>query len=442
MAHLKLARRTLVTAGPLALLVGPLLRRAEADGASTPRLVTLFTPNGLNYSEAGPSGSETDFTLGEYYAPLEIHRDELIAFSGMHIGGVPYGTNTETGHRSGGMGCLTCTPDEGTGWATGPSIDQFVARKLFEQGLTPYLRAPVFSIGASGVSDYAHSHYESAGEPVPLVADPVAAFESLFADAMPDGAATLIARKKSVLDVAYGECKGHLSALPAEGRTMLDYHCERIRELESNLQALDCTPPTDALDQVAGLDAHDPANYPALTDFFARLMEVALACDATRVASLSFGNTAFRFSMPWVDAPVLGQVDTGEQNVRDHHSHTHAGTRETVGLFMGWYATKIAELVTRFATLQPDGSRLLDDTMILLVSEYGADGPHYNGNCANFVIGRAGGRFATGRHLHFDNDAAHTHAMMVSLIQAMGITGVDAFGHPGGGSGRLDAMFV
>jgi hypothetical protein len=443
MAHSKLTRRTLLTAGPVAFLLAPIMRKATAEpGDDARRFVTLFTPNGLNYSDAGPSGSETDFSLGDYYAPLEAHKADIIALSRLHIGGVPYGTNSETGHRSGGMGCLTCTPDEGTGFATGPSVDQFIARKLFEQGIAPVLRAPVFAIGASGVSDYAHSYYEAAGEAVPLVNDPLQAFESLFADVMPDEAAKLIARKKSVLDVSYGECKGWLPALPSEGKLLLDYHCERIRELEQNLQTFTCTPPTDALDQVSGLDANDPNNYPALTDFYWQLIEVALMCDATRVASLSFGNTAYRFSMPWIDAPVLEQVDTGEQNVRDHHSHTHAGTRETVGLFMSWYSTKIAEFLTRLGTVQPDGSRLLDSTAILLTTEYGSDGPHSNANVANFVIGDLAGQFATGRHLEFDNDASHSHALMVALVQAMGITGVDQFGHPGGGSGRLDAMFA
>jgi Protein of unknown function (DUF1552) len=443
MANLHIARRTLLYGGPLALMLAGVHRRVTAAPQDADRrLVTLFTPNGLNYLDAGPSGGETDFAMGDYYAAFEPHRENLIAISQQQIGGVPYGTNTEYGHRSGGMGCLTCTPDEGTGYATGPSIDQLIARKLFEQGIAPVLRAPVFSIGASGVSTYAHSHYESAGEAVPLVNDPVAAFNSLFSEFTPEVAALLIARKKSVLDVSYGECKGYLAALPSEGKTLMDYHCERIRELEQNLQVFDCVPPTDALAQVSALDYSDPNNYPALTDFFWQMLEVALLCDATRVASLSFGNTANRFAMPWIDAPVLDMVDTGEQSVRDHHSHTHAGTRETVGLFMTWYAQKIAELVTRLGTEQPDGTRLLDTTTVLLVSEYGAGGPHTNTGCTSFVFGDAGGQLATGRHLVFDDDGANTHALMVSLIQTMGITGVDQFGHPGGGSGPLDALFA
>ena len=438
MAHLKLPRRTLIASGPVALLLAPILRRAEADGIDQPRrFMTIFTPNGLNYLDAGPSGGETDFTLGDYYAPIEPHRDDLISLTGMYTGGLPYGNNTQLGHMGGGMGCLTCTPDENTGFATGPSIDQFIAKRLFEQGLAPTSRSPVFAVGVSGVSGYAHHYFEAAGEPVPLVNNPVEGYETLFTDLTPEQAELVVARKKSVLDVTYGECKSYLPNLPSEGRAQLDYHCERIRELEQNLEVFECTPPSEALAAVEGLDHNDPDNYPAVVDFWWDMLEVALLCDLTRVASFSFGWTASRFRMPWVNAPVIGQVDTGEENVRDHHSHTHAGTRDTVGLFMTWYATKIAEFVERLATPQPDGTCLLESTTALWTTEYGAVGAHSNSNIPNFIFGSAQGQFQTGRHYELDNDAANSHAMMVSLIQAMGITGVDQFGHPGGGSGPL-----
>jgi len=442
MALSKLSRRTLLAGGPVAFLLAPILRKTEAhETGDTPRrFIAIFTPNGLNYTDAGPSGGVNSFTLGDYYAPLDPHRTDLIAMSRMHIGGVPYGSNSEMGHRSGGMGCLTCTPDENTGLATGPSVDQFIARKLFEQGIAPVLRAPVYGMATSGVSGYAHNFFEDAGEPVPIVNDPATAFASLFNDATPDEALQLIARKKSVLDVSYGECKSYLPSLPSEGKDLLDYHCERIRELEQSLQAYACTAPDAALGAVMGLDPSNPANYPAMTDFFWQFMEVIMLCDMTRVASFSFGNVATRVNMPWLDPPLLETVNTGETNMRDHHSHTHAGTRDTVGLFMTWYAQKVSELVTRLKTEQPSGGRLFDETTILLTSEYGSN-PHNNTDCANFIIGNGGGAFATGRHLEFDNDASHAHAMMVSLIDAMGIEGVDQFGHPDGGSGPLDALY-
>ncbi len=447
MAKFKLRRRHLPQGAAAATLLWPVIRATMADAAPSPvkRLVVLFTPNGLNYVDAAASGTGPGFSLGDYYGPLEPHRADLIALTQMHIGGVPYGQNTETGHRSGGMGCLTCTPDELTQHATGPSIDQFVARKLTEQGIVPYVRAPVFAVGAEGVSTYAHSFYEAAGLPVPLVNDPGVAFDSLFHDvvaAMGQDPAVLLLRKKSILDAAWDDCRSYSSELPAEGKALLDYHCERIRELEKNYESVYgsiCVAPQDALAMVSSLDRNDPNQYAPLTDYYWRLIEVALSCDLTRVMSFSFGNTAARFSMPWVNPPTLSTVDTGETNVKDHHSHTHAGTRDSVGLFMNWYATKVAELVTRLKTVRPDGTRLFDSSIVHWTTEYG--GPaHSNADVPMFLFG-GGGNFATGRHIAFDNDAKHAHALMVSIIQAMGITGVNQFGHPGGGSGPMAELY-
>lgn len=447
MANFKLRRRHLLQSAAATAFLWPVIRATMAKAAPTPakRLVVLFTPNGLNFPDAAASGTGPNFNMGDYYTPLEKHRADLIALTKMHIGGVPFGENSEVGHRSGGMGCLTCTPDEKTGKATGPSIDQFVARKLFEQKIVSYIRAPVFTVSTSGVSEYAHSFFEAAGVPVPLVNDPVAAFESLFHDVIaqmgPDKA-LLLAQKKSILDASWEDCKSYSSELPSEGKALLDYHCERIRELEKNLESVyagACAPPQDELTTVTGLDVNDPNNYNALTDFFWRLIEVALSCDVTRVASFSFGTTATRFNMPWVNPPLLASVDTGDMNVRDHHSHTHAGTRETVGLFMNWYSTKIAELMDRLKTVRPDSTRLFDSTITHWTTEYGGAG-HSNADVPMFLFGNANGQFSTGRHIELDNKAEHSHALMVSIIQAMGITGVNQFGHPAGGSGPLSEL--
>jgi hypothetical protein len=448
MAYRKIDRRDVLRSAALTFLLAPVMRAtmAKAAPSNAQRLLVLFTPNGLNYKDAGPSGTETDFALGDYFKPIERHKADLVAFSGMHIGGVPFGENSEYGHRSGGMGCLTCTPDLKTGRATGPSVDQLIARKLNEQGKAPYLRAPVFSVGASGVSGYAHSFYEAAGKPVALQNDPKLAYDSLFAGitaGMGQDPAKIFAKKKSILDVAYADCQSYLPALPTDGRALLDYHCQRIRDLETNLQnglAATCTPPKEALDPVATLNKSDPRSYPALTDFFWKLIEVALLCDLTRVISFSFGETASRFNMPWLTVPTLATVDTGEMNVKDHHSHTHAGTRETIGLFMNWYSTKISELFDRLRAPQPGGGRLLDTTLAYWTTEYGSGGPHRNADVAMFTLGSAGGRIKTGRHLTAKNDAKQTHALFVSMIQAMGVEGVNQFGHPMGGSGPLAAL--
>ena len=457
----KIHRRDLLRSAALAALILPIARSTMARAAEPKarRFVTLFTPNGAQYGDALPSGGETNFDFGDFYRPLERHRADTIALTKLHMGGVPYGENHEYGHYSGSVGCLTCTTEEridpttgdGTGEllgkAAGPSIDQFIAQALFDARLAPSRRAPVYGISSSRFPEGYPVYHESAGKLAPIETDPQAAYQAMFdgvASSTGEDISLLIARRKSVLDAAWGDCQSYLPALPTEGRVLLDYHCTRIRELEQSLQVgLVCDPAATGFASVAGLSPEDPNNYPALTDFFFRLMTVAFQCDLTRVASFAFGGSgASRVNMPWLDAPLIAEVDTGERNVRDHHSHTHAGTRETCTLFMQWYASKMAEFLDGLTRRQPNGSRLLDDTVVLYTPEFGgAMSPHGNAEVPMLVFG-SGGQFRTGRHLQFDNDAKHTHALMVSLIQSVGLTGVDQFGLKGGGRGTLGRLYA
>jgi|GEM_PF-6183412 len=444
----KIHRRDLLKSAALTALILPVARATmvRAQNPALKRFVVLWHPNGVNFPDAGPSGTETDWVFGDYYDAMARHQTDTIALTELHIGGVPYGQVTEYGHKSGGIGSLTCTPDENTGYATGPSIDQFIAQKLSDQGHAPVRRAPVFGVGNRDDGGFAPVFHESAGKSIVAENNPRVAYEALFGDiidGMGQDANQIIARKLSILDTAMEDCKSYVPALPTTGRELLEYHCTRIRELETNLQAglNTCMPPTAAYEAAADLEAGNPNDYPQLTDVFFQIMEVAFLCDLTRVQSFTFGDDACRLNMPWLNPPLIASVDTGEKNVKDHHSHSHAGTRESVGLFMKWYTQKFAELLDRFKTVTPDGTRLFDSTLLFWTTEYG-DYAHDNARLQNFVFGNAGGLFATGRHLRFDNDAKHSHALMVSLIQAMGIEGVNQFGHPGGGSGPLDSLYA
>src|SRR6478672_7111886 len=119
MSRSKIDRRHLMKSAAMTAFLLPIVRSTMADAATAPirRFLVLWHPNGLNYPDAGPNGSETTWNFGDYFAGLELHRAVTIALSCMQIGLFPDAKTTETGHKSGGMGCLTCTPDELTGFA-------------------------------------------------------------------------------------------------------------------------------------------------------------------------------------------------------------------------------------------------------------------------------------------------------------------------------------
>lgn len=468
---LRLRRRDLFKSAAALALLAPILRSTEARAQGVPikRFVTLCHPNGNDYgSVGGPRGGATGFNFGTYYQALERHRADTIALTGMRLGGIPWGGEAadDVGHGSGGWACLTARSSQNTGSATGPSVDQFIARKLFEQRQAPTANAPVFRVGPMAGTRW-QSHYEAAAVPVPHITTPEQAFRTLFGNLAGAGAngnqaaAQAIARRRSVLDAAWADCKGGLSVLPAEGRAQLDEYCARIRDLESALQAPaagpTCAPP--ALGTLATIDPNNPANYAAITEYFFKCIEAAFVCDVTRVASFTFGTPAVRFNMPWLNLPTFdfGSGITGS----DQHTYSHGELPAQLARFVGWYASRFAELLDRLKAVQADGSRLLDSTLVYWTGEIGdtyptgASGALHDLACHTmFVFGSMGGLLKTGKLHAFarnpfagyqsslaKSEAVRHHGLLVSLIQAMGVTGVNQFGDPNGGSGVLQQLY-
>lgn len=461
-----LSRRTLFKSAAAAALLGPVLRSFDARAAGTPikRFITLLHPNGNDFGSHGPQWTNNAIDFGSFYAPLARHRAETIVLKGLRLGGIPWGGEApdEAGHGSGGWACLTARSSQNTSTATGPSVDQFIARKLFEQGLAPNANAPVFRVGPMANSGW-QSHYEGAGRPVPHLTTPSAAFQQLFSGLMGGGTtgsqaiANAIARKRSVLDAAWADCKSQLSAIPTEGRAQVDEYCARIRDLERALQAPPVGPTCSApsLGALASINVDDPNNYAAVTDFFFQCMETAFVCDVTRVASFTFGTSAVRFNMPWLGLPSydFGSGISGS----DHHTYSHGELPTQLARFVDWYASRFAMLLDRLKAPQTGGGNLLDDTLVYWTGEIGNTWPsgasgalHDLAEHTNFVFGGANSPFRRGK-LHqlpvtrwvgyqsadARRDAVHHHALLVSLIQAMGVTGVNQFGDPNGGSGPL-----
>jgi hypothetical protein len=119
-------------------LLWPLLRAERARSAidlAPRRVLVFFSPNGPIMDRGPASGTETDFSLGEFWTPLELHKADGLFFSGMHQAGVPFGTHNEYGHQSGGTGALTARTTEGTKNSTGPSLDQFIGQELEKAGI-------------------------------------------------------------------------------------------------------------------------------------------------------------------------------------------------------------------------------------------------------------------------------------------------------------------
>lgn len=441
-------------------LLWPLLRRDRASSQAQiapKRVIVLFSSNGPIMVRGPASGTETNFQLHEWWSPLERHKADGVFFAGCHQAGVPFGTHNEYGHQSAGTGALTARTTEGTNNATGPSIDQFIGQALQANGVLTPRRSLLFGLH-SGIGHWG-PWYEAAGKPIAPEANPYRALEQLLpslpADAGSTGPDPRLVRKKLVLDRVYGDCKGIVPRLGAEGRELLDFHCTNIESLEKSVSSALAMPrppacvPLEKPDTELGPDANWAAaeNNDERMKAFTSLITLALACDVTRVVGFSFGSTAERFAIPSsYGIPSSAQVDSGDSGPQ-HHAWTHVynegdDKRTALRGFTRWYSEAVARLIDALkATPDANGKSLFDSTLIVWTSELGHHTsnplePHPNGNIPVMLFGNGLGTIRTGRF--FDGQgrqesALTLHSLFVSLIHHVGLTHIDEFGNQGRG---------
>ena len=426
-------------------------RRSAAVGETPRRVVVIFSPNGPQHTK-GPTeadGSEFDFQLHPWWSPLQRHKDRGVFFRGVHQAGVPFGDNSEYGHRSGTVGALTATTTgSDSNQATGPSIDQFIGQQLQASGVVTPKRSLLWSL-----SDNASAFYEAAGQRATPVFNP---YEALV-DIAPafggdsDALRAMLTRKHFALDHMATDCASLRSELDGTGREMLDFHCANIESLEASVKAsLDgglaaCQMPEDSIISLpedadwTGREARDAA-MAAYTE----LMALAFTCDVTRVIGLSFGSGAARFSIPEsYGVPSSGQVDSGDSGPQmhawTHQSGNNPDTMLALEIFYNWFSEKVAAILDKLQnTPDVDGRPLLDTTLVLWTSEFGSGGPHTNANTPVILFGDSEGQIVTGRQFEIidgprEEKALPVHNLFVSMIHHMGLTDIDTFGNAGQG---------
>jgi len=460
-------RKLIVQAGAWPLL-WPLVQHgmARAAGGTVPkRVVVIFSPNGPVMERGAAAGTETDFTINEFWGPLARHKADAFFFTGCHQAGVPFGMHNEYGHQSGGTGALTARTTEGTNNSTGPSLDQFIGQELLKKGIVTPKRSILMGLHKN-VGNWG-PWYEAAGKPALPMTDPY----KILADIMPSvtaaaggnkpvGPDKLLLRKNFVLDAAYKDCKELAGTLGAEAKTLLDFHCTNLDSLQRSVAkslempmsmsspgCVETAKPNTTLAANANFDQAE--NRDEIMKAFTDLTALSFACDVTRVVGLSFGETASRFAIPSkYGVPSAAQVDSGDSGPQ-HHAWTHsdgsgAGSPKRVALkaFYNWYAEKVALLIDKLkTTVDANGKPLMDSTLVLWTSELGGDvgqGEAHANFCIPVVMfGSSQGTLKPGRlYATKDPDKISSlvlHSLFVSMIQHTGLTDINKFGNQGSG---------
>ncbi|MEM6293470.1 MAG: DUF1552 domain-containing protein, partial [Myxococcota bacterium] len=398
---------TLITRRNLARMLGgsaaaaaltPFVPRSTYAGGSTSpkRLLVIF--HGLGYLEssfwptAGPSGTETDFTLGETQSVLEPYRDQLIYPDGLVLWGAPYYfPDDDNEHASGGSMCFSGSLKDG--FATGASFEQPIADHFFKTQGGSFRHV---GLGVNGVATEHHScFFYGDQQPVVPINGPAAAFDNLFAgldvgDLDVEALQRLRDQRRSVIDVVRDDLNVVQSRVGTVERDILEQHLEHLRALEERVTdfQVECTMP-----DAPGKTPDDAAAIDAQSD----LVASAFACGLTNVMTLQLGHVDGNISMieglnAHGTTHAVGETDGAPDVLADHRAIDR------------WWADRWLHLLDRLASIQEVDGSLLDNTLIV----WGTDtttgtsystGPHRHWRMPYFMAGGGNWAFPTGRYL-------------------------------------------
>jgi len=445
-----------------AALALPLLSDHDSDAAATPfkRFIVIFTPNGQVTQAWKSSGTGATFTLGEVYATaLAAHKNDINVVHNLDMSSAMVGTGGDA--HGLGIGCMLTGAEllvgdqfkagmggPGSGWPGNISVDQFIANKV---GTTNQFRSLEFSMKRAAGTIWTRMSYSGPGMPVTPYDDPQVAFDKIFGNIGVDPAvlARRKARRQSVLDGVTSEFTALSTSLSGSDKRKVDAHLSSIRTIETQLGNIGpaagaCTPPArptitssaEVLRNDSGMEVEDPnahADVPARQIVWRQLMVAALACDLTRVSSFIMGPSRSDIFLNWLNIPTL----TGDPANAKHSHHDYSHMDNSYASEPGkalikinqWYAGQIANIVADMKAAKEGAGSMFDNTVILWCNELGEGGAHSHTNIPFLTIGNASGAIKTGQSITMPGGTPH-NGLLISLINAMGVTDLTGFGSP------------
>lgn len=415
--------------------------------------------------------AESSWAFRDVMAPLAPYRDRATLFQGLDmLSARADPSSPANAHIDGATHMLTGDSryQGSSGIGNGPSIDQFIAQQLAQQGAGTKLQSfeVMATNNASANATTAMGNaYSAPGQQVPFITFVPDAWQRLFSEplANDDQAQALLANRRSLVHTfVRGEYDRLLTKVSPEDREKLsqmrDYRSDLFRSASVVNNRAANRPAESSIMQpwsqlTEGYQKGTLANptWKVHAELMGKLAAAALHTDTTRVVNLSLevppdyqvgyvGGTFGASDLHDLDHKVSGDKpqinDAGGQAVIDK---SHNLMYQQVGLVLD----ELARLK------ETDGKSLLDHTVVVIVSHI-ADGTHDLTRLPWIVFGDAHGYLKTGQYVRFapmeivnnrpippDNrdipyqfvgeSRAHND-LFVTLANAMGI-GISTFGN-------------
>jgi len=391
-----------------------------------------------------PTGTETDFQLNTFTAPLEAHKDKLVFLKGIRLNDSlqngALGSNLGSEHARGTGGMLTARPlnagsefvsfgNTTSGWGSGQSIDQLIADRI---GADSRFASLQLGVHVRDTEVRARISYRDSNQPIPPREDPAEVFDALF------GAtdnARLRAQRKSVLDMTYAETERLAGIVGTEDKVKLDAHLTAMRDIEERLVSAEGASTSCVAPTMQDVDLDQDTEYADAGRLQMDLAVAALACDQTRVISLQWSYSESEHLFQFLQSG--GRAIDGNHHGISHDFSSSGVNFDAYNAIQTWYAEQFAYLLDKLASYQEGAGTLLDNTLVFWGTEIGESTAHALTTMPYVLGGGAGGRIRTGRLIDYGANEQDNNQMLVSIAHALGLDDVTSFGDPSGATGPL-----
>jgi hypothetical protein len=234
--------------------------------------------------------------------------------------------------------------------------------------------------------------------------------------------------RASILDYVQEDLGRFSASLGTSDRQRIDSHMTSLRELELQLQVASDAPGSGGAFEPPtfeqGINTESTVNFHTVTEMQMRISAAAFAADITRVVVLQLGDQG---GSNIVITPLgFDPSDTRTQGntglVQGLHVIAHDNAADKVRTD-GWFMEQTANMIQLLKDTQDPTGPLLDNSMMLVMSNM-RTGNHEFNSVPAIMVGSMGGYFSTGRAIR--TDSANNGAL-IAMANAMGVA-TETFG--------------
>ncbi len=407
-----------VTLGAGAVVLQPALQqlRAEAEGREAPRRIVFFVEgNGMKPDHVQPKGLErkgteasklTDASLANHSLPdplaaLAPFKDRLSI-----VQGLSHKIASGRGHSPeyGSLGCYS-----GSAGPVGQTIDAALAARL--SGVVPHLGLALTPT-PDQIVDYCISA-SSKGKPLPFHCQPELAFQSLFGSAAGGEAAKIPFLRKNLMDHMSADIRRVQSQLAGPERASLDRYLEAYESMLDRDRGM------------AGMKGRLQANMPNTDKFKSRAETDRLQAQCELAASVllsgltnvvTISACAGNKYMAWTKLGMSLRT-----NAIGHGGGEGGKTSDELLIeIRKFHVECIAALAKRLDAVKEGSGTVLDNTLIVYMSDYGDKHHPSYVQWPVVLLGNLGGRLKTsGRYLEYPRYGVSGHKTLGTLYHSL-----------------------